>query len=272
LIAGAALNLQSNNTNTGCGVIGVDGAQIFVNSTGLVGLSVPYNTGATTFMSSVALPLNTWNYLELYTIAGQASNGTAIVRVNGVTVINRPSIITSNAAAYSSVSIGPSYENLAYWLDDFYVCDNTGTANNNFLGDIKIVTLMPNGAGSSTQFNPVGAPTNWQAVSPAAPQGDLSYVTDATAGDKDLYTIPSITGSGIVCGVQLSMYARKDDAGSRSISGVVSLESTTAQGDSIALGSSYHIYTEQFQVNPATGTAWTYPDINQLQIGVEVSA
>ena len=47
---------------------------------------------------------------------------------------------------------------------------------------------LPNGAGSSTQWTPVGEATNWEAVS-QIPGSSSAYVHDATVHDLDMYAV-----------------------------------------------------------------------------------
>ena len=111
-------------------------------------------------------PAGTWQYIELCA-AIHGTTGYCELRINGGTVasftgntrnggtslnIDRFDILRTSAGSEAN-----------YW-DDLYVCDSTGTTNNNFLGDIQVQTLIPTGSGASTQFTPTGAATNWRAV------------------------------------------------------------------------------------------------------------
>ena len=72
--------------------------------------------------------------------------------------------------------------------------------------------------------------------------------------------------------VQLATVARKDDAGSRSLRAVLKSGATTANGATRVLGTSYALYDDRFEVDPATGAAWTKVGVDALEAGVEVVA
>ncbi len=57
--------------------------------------------------------------------------------------------------------------------------------------------------------------------------------------------------------VQLATVARKDDAGSRSLRAVLKSGATPANGATRVLGTSYALYDDRFEVDPATGAART---------------
>jgi hypothetical protein len=70
--------------------------------------------------------------------------------------------------------------------------------------------------------------------------------------------------------VQVATVARKDDAGSRSLRAVLKSGATTA--NDATLGTLYAVYDDRFEVDPATGTAWTKAAVDARQAGVEVVA
>ena len=51
--------------------------------------------------------------------------------------------------------------------------------------------------------------------------------------------------------VQLATVARKDDAGSRSLRAVLKSGATTANGATRVLGTSYAVYDDRFEIDPA---------------------
>jgi hypothetical protein len=72
--------------------------------------------------------------------------------------------------------------------------------------------------------------------------------------------------------VQIATVARKDDAGSRSLRAVLTSGATTANGATRVLGTSYAVYEDRFEVDPATGAACTKAGVDAMHSGVEVVA
>ena len=72
--------------------------------------------------------------------------------------------------------------------------------------------------------------------------------------------------------VRLATVARKDDAGSRSLRAVLRSGATPANGVTRVLGTSYALYDDRFEVDPASGAARTKAGVDALEAGVEVMA
>jgi hypothetical protein len=64
--------------------------------------------------------------------------------------------------------------------------------------------------------------------------------------------------------VQIATVARKDDAGSRSPRAVLKSGATTASGAARVLGTTYALHDDRFEVDPATGGAYTKAGIDAL--------
>ena len=122
-----------------------------------------------------------------------------------------------------------------------------------------------------TGLNPGAA--NWMAVSDNPPDDNSSYVTDATIGDIDRYTFPSIAGSQVFA-VAVNLRAEKDDAGTRTIRAAVKSGATLADnGADFALTlSSYFDFQGIFQTDPNTGVAWTVAGVNAAEFGSKTTA
>lgn len=221
-----------------------------------------------------ALPTGTWHYLELLGTIDPTA-GVVTVRVDGQQVI---SLTGQNTRA----SANGSADTIWLWamigggvqatFDDLYLCDGTGAANNTFLGDVRVAALLPNAAGNYSQLAPTGAGTNHGCVGEATEDGDTTYVSSATAGQKDSYLTPALAGTGTVKGVQLGLVARKDDAGTRTIQPLVRQAATDALGTAVSLGNSYQQYLTPYDTNPATAGAWAFPDLGTAEFGVVVAS
>lgn len=233
--------------------------------------------------SNFLLTNNVWLYIELK-VTIHSSTGTVEVKINGSTVLNLTNQNTqSNHGSAASGTVdgfvissnttignGPSVNNGTFsYIDDFYVCNGSGSTNNNFLGDIKVLTLLPNGAGSSTQFTP-STGSNWQNVDETLANGDTDHNSSSTAGHQDLYALSDLTGSPTVYGIHSKTYVRKTDAGARDVKLLTRTNSTTYAGSANALSTSYQWFSEVREQNPNTSAAWTASNINALESGVEV--
>ena len=177
----------------------------------------------------------------------------------------RPRWPRSASAATSS----PAATGTLLRLDAVYLCDSTGSRNNDFLGDLRVVTLRPDADTARTDFTPSAGSSHYALVAEAPDDdGDASYLESATVGHQDLYAYQDLTGtSAATLAVQLATVARKDDAGSRSLCAVLKSGATMPNGVTRVLSTSYSLYDYRFDVDPATGTAWTKAGVDALQAG-----
>ena len=95
----------------------------------------------------------------------------------------------------------------------------------------------------------------------------------APSAHQDRYAYADLAGTpAAIMAVQVATVARKDDAGSRSLRALIRSGATTANGATRVLGTSYALYDDRFETDPATGAAWTKAGVDALEAGVEVVA
>ena len=63
-------------------------------------------------------------------------------------------------------------------LDDVYVCDTSGGRNDDFLGDVKVVTLRPNADTAQADFTPSAGSV---ALQPRSPRRRTTMAMPATS-------------------------------------------------------------------------------------------
>lgn len=110
--------------------------------------------------------------------------------------------------------------------------------------------------------------TNWMAVSEIPEDGDNSYNTDSTPGDVDLFSHPNLpAGAQNISAVDNVVFARKDDAGTRSIASQIKSSTTTSTGATVALSTSYTFIDQIAETDPNTSAAWTASGVNSALFG-----
>lgn len=219
---------------------------------------------------SAYLQSNNWYYVEIKTTFN-ASTGSCELRVNGSAILTLSGVrTTSTANNFANGVIFGTNAAVANDYADLYIVDTTGAVNNDFLGDVRVQNVMPNGAGNYTQWTQNGGTTNWGDVSEIPPNGDTTYVSSSTPGQRDSYTVAALAANTTsVLAVQVSLNARKDDAGTRQIANLIRNNATDSQGTTVTLTSSYQDYSEIFDTNPSNGNAaWAVSDINSGEFGV----
>ena len=216
-------------------------------------------------------------YMELQVTIDDSPNGQAEARVNGVTwvsVVNGDTKNTANASAnvLQLHGAGGGTARTANY-DDLYLCDDAGSYNKDFLGDVRVEVIMPEGAGATTDWTPlVGA--NWEDVDEIPPDDDTTYVATATATDVDTYEFGDVTPTtGTVLAVTTYMFARKDDAGARVINSVVRPVATDyASGASHSVGDSYAYYSDLYEENEEVAGVWTIATVNASEFGIKLES
>jgi len=218
--------------------------------------------------STNSFVLNAWYYIE-FKVTIHSTAGSFELRVNGTTETSASSVNTRGGSQDATDRVGFSGGGTVKHFDDIYICDGDGSTHNDFLGDCKILTLFPNGAGNYTQWTP-STGSNWQNVDDNPPNGDTDYNSTSTATNKDTYALSDITLTGNVKGIQVLAMMRKDDAGSRSSRLLIRTASTDYSGPTVGHSDNYVYLRNVWQNNPNTSAAWTVAQVNALEAGVEL--
>lgn len=233
-------------------------------------------TGTVIINSSVALVTNVWYFIELKATLADAG-GTLELRVDGKNPVTYTGDTrnTGSATTFDLVAIETQNSTTDRWVDDVYVCDATGSVNNDFLGDIRIETLYPNGNGTNSQFmgSDANQVDNYLLVDEAGTPVTTDYVSSGIVGEKDTYNFANLTvTTGPVKGVQIASYAVKTDAGSRSVKALTISSGNTATGAAVPLQTTYNTQLKVQETDPNGGGAWTIAGVNAAEFGVEVDA
>lgn len=273
IIAGMAIKFTTTSPQTLFGFYDAGTLQVYLKFNTDGSLSVINGAGTTLGTTSpgvVASPTVQHNYIEFKSTISDAA-GTAVVRVNGTTVLNLSSVDTKNSAnAYATqLIVFTSLITNHLQIDDLYVCDTAGSVNNDFLGDVRIECIRPSGAGTTTNFTP-SAGSNYQCVDENPANDDTDYVSSTTVGHKDLYAFGDLSSSvGSVLAVVVNTVDRKDDAGSRTQSHLLLCSGTEAESAAFSPTTSYANHQSVFETRPGGGS-WTIADVNSTEGGHKV--
>jgi len=149
-------------------------------------------------------------------------------------------------------------------------------AKETFIPNAIEVTLRPSAAGDKTNLPVlVGAATHWEAVDEATPDYDTSYVAedDGTGGViTDLYNLENsdYTG-GTINSVTVYALCRSSKVAATQGYGYTTMKTNAVEynGTSTTLvGVAWFLLSKAYTLNPQTGVAWTWTEVQALQAGV----
>ena len=152
--------------------------------------------------------------------------------------------------------------------------NNGGTFNSG--GGGGSITLRPNATGDETNITSQypDSTSHWDKVDdPGTNDGDSTYV-EASSGSylTDAYNVPDQSLSGTISNVTIYYYAYNSmGIGSSYGKTVARLNGTDYLGDENSLPSGgYGAFSTSYNTSPATSAAWTWSEINNLQIGISL--
>jgi hypothetical protein len=217
------------------------------------------------------LHANVWYFIEVKMTINNTT-GSFEVRINGQTEISGTNVDTQQTAN-STVDAFRITLGGGGVIDDLYFLNDSGSTNNDFLGDVRIQTLFPDGAGNSTNWAVTGAASNYQAVDEFEADDDTTYVSTSTATDKDTYSFENLSTSvDTVYAVGTNILARKDDAGSRIAVQTTRSGGTDFDGATISLADNYEYVQEIRETDPATGSQWVNTDVDSAEFGYKLNS
>lgn len=153
---------------------------------------------------------------------------------------------------------------------DIWIEDEDGA----FHGDTVVDTIMPSGAGATTEFT-ASAGSNYECVDDDGEiDEDNTYVSSSTDEDVDTYAFANLPSrpSSTILGVAINVAARKDDAEQRGAGGIARISGTdyppVESADAQSADSVYKVLQFIHENNPADDEAWEEADVNGAEFGM----
>lgn len=253
-----------------------DIASLELNGSAKLKVVAQLSSGNTTLVTgtTVVVP-GVWYYIEWkFTCAASTGLISTEVRIAGVSDISVAATSggsTTAGTTADTVGLGAPNNSFDCFFDDFYACDSSGSVNNDFLGDIRIETLYPTGAGYQSDFSHNTGSSNWSAVDELQVNNDTDYIFASTVNSIDAFAMADMTSSPpLIMGVQTVVIARKDDAGAKTFAQLTRISGANYLGATQVLYDSYYFNTRMMELSPATSTTWTATEVNGIEMGVKI--
>jgi len=220
----------------------------------------------------------TWQHVEAM-VTFSNTVGMIEVRVNGVTVLALAGIDTveSGLAECSQVCMGGAnalYVTAPSRMDDVFCYDDTGSFNNTFIGDRRVLTLMPDADTAQAEWELVGAATGYGCIDEIPPDADATYLNAPAATSQvsafGFQNLPS--GISAVNAVVVVEMARKTEAGIANTQWSAVSGAMETAGTDKPLTEIYTYRQDVFEADPNSGAPFTPAEVNALQIKVQRTA
>lgn len=228
------------------------------------------------------LPVGSWFYLEWKTTFHETT-GSYEVRVaeSGIgsetTVMSGSGVNTTNTGGTRAYELqfGMSQNSEDRQLDDIVVIDDqsgaTGNEATDFIGEIRVQRVRPNGVGDNSGFDTSAAVDNYTLVDEDDQDADTTYVESNTASTKDLYHYENADGlTSQIFGVLARPVLRKSDGGIHTYRLLTKSNGTEDQTDTRYPGNTFMRQSYVWETDPDTSDQWTLTAFNNAQFGIEV--
>ncbi len=257
-------------------------AVLRVNTNNTISFAPGTNTtGAlpASYTSTATITRNTWNYIEfkLKCQTTSVSAGEYAVKLNGAEIISLPSgavLAGSNTSSYGNKRFfvgtitATSRSNVTF--DDIYICDEIGTKNNTWLGDVRIDAVRVSADGTYKQFTPSSGTSNFAMVNETS-LDTATHVKASAVNATDTYQITSPVGlvSETIHGVVVNAYVNKTIDATKRISPIMRQNSVDAAAASVFVPTDPTMIQTAYDLAP-DGTDWTPSKLSSAEAGIKI--
>ncbi|MCP4704747.1 MAG: prepilin-type N-terminal cleavage/methylation domain-containing protein [candidate division Zixibacteria bacterium] len=154
---------------------------------------------------------------------------------------------------------------------EYYLSSDIWTGGGGGGGGSGTETLRPDGAGSITNLTNSGCSNNYECVDEVSADDDATYVErKSNSYATDIYSITnSSVGAGTIDSVEVYCRTKKAQTNGN-VRPTLYIGGSEYNGTAQGLTTSYVDYLQSWTINPNTSLAWTWSNINSLEVGVSI--
>lgn len=216
-----------------------------------------------------------WAYLEVKWTVSSGGNSTITVRLDGVEQVSVTTPVDDAQDMTTWNTRVTDGDGGQYWtIADQYLLDDTGSTNNDFLGDCRVECLATSSAGTLQE----SVPSSGTRLAAIQTTGGEYNTVDST--QIDTFVVDNLEStSGVIKGVAAAVNAAKG-SGTVFVAAVARIGSTNhvsptkrpvaaEDGARFSLGreTTYGI----FDVSPDTASTWVASEVNGMELGYTVA-
>ena len=154
---------------------------------------------------------------------------------------------------------GPTYKFASAYFTAASGCGSSG-----------FIVLRPNASGALAGLTTSGCAANWQCVSEVSSDDDATRVIRASnTYATDVYAFPDSTFTCPILSVTVYCRARFTQA-TGAVKPAVRIAGTLYEGTAQNLTTTYANYNHRWLTSPATGSAWTWLEVNNFEAGLSL--
>jgi len=278
------LSTTSNTTIVGCAIKPTaaltthtfielfDGETLGINlrlSTTTGEITVYRDTTLLGTTTDAGIAIDNWTFVELKVVVDNTV-GTVEIKTGGVSRLSLSDQDTQAGlnAWHNTLGIGTS--SLAY-IDDVYMCDGTGSFNNDWIGQRKIVALFPNADTATADWTPSTGTDHYATVNEGS-AGGASVLAD-TIDDTDLWDYQDIGDVGVIQGIQLVTHVQETAAKSFDLITPIESDGDVYDDAGVSIRSTSMVALSRIiETDPATDELWTINGLTLAHFGVKLAS
>lgn len=250
-----------------------DGMQVMLRTKADGAIEVVRGSAFTVIGTSApgVVTAGTHYYIEMKVLFSDTV-GTVDVHVNGTSVISVSAIDTKGSTLSDLWNIVAFDDAGAVGLDDIYICDGSGSFNNDFLGNVHVEALFAVAdsvaAGTYAQCTPSTGSDHGAMEDETAPN-TADYNAATAAGQRDSYRLTAPSTGVAIFGIEALVLVEKTDTEHVTFDPFVLVGGTQFTGERCYPSAGDYDYFSQIEErNPATSGAWTADALTTLEIGI----
>lgn len=267
------IEFRDNANETQCGIGVTSSGQVFFYRGGAENGSA---NGVILGTSGVAVLARAYQHWECK-VHIDPTHGSCEVRLNGVTVLSVTDVNSQGQSEGTTAQVQLGSPGLAIvgfppymMVDDLFAWNTNGVVANDFIGDRKVYTSLPDNDTGQADWIPATGSVSYQMLNKVPPVDNTDYLIATNPGEVTHVAFANLPSPVVsVTAVMTATRAFKTDAGDATL--VVGLISGSSEDDGAAhaLTQSPTYYHDVFETDPETGTLWTPTGFNSTLLSLD---